>query len=105
MSEVDLVGDHLAMHRFLREQRDYYVGLANLARDLSGPFFSNREVAIDEYAMARRAELRLQPIQNDLIRLALSFVEDGYAQWSKCRRGGRAGLPPRCQRRAVASGT
>jgi hypothetical protein len=59
VSEFDLEGDHLAMDRVLREQRNHYVGLANLARDLSRPFFSDREMAIDEYVMAARAELSL----------------------------------------------
>jgi hypothetical protein len=79
MREFDLVGDHLAIYRVFREQRDHHVGLPNLARDLSRPLFSNCEMAIDEYVMAARAELCLQPIQNVLIGLPLAFVQDGNA--------------------------
>ena len=99
MSEFDLVGDHFAIYRVFREQRDHHVGLANLACDLSRPFFSNCEMAIDEYVMAARAELRLQPIQNVLIWLPLAFVQDGNAQRRKHWRGGRARLLCGSQRR------
>ena len=85
--EFDLVGDHLAIDRVLREQRDHHVGLPNLARDLPRPFLPDRQMPIDKYIMAGRSELRLQPVQNDLIGLALSFVKDGDAQ----RRNGARG--------------
>ena len=71
-----LVGQHLALNRRLREQRNHRLSLTNAPFDLARPLHAYEQVTINEHAITVQYQFGFEQPQDLLVGFSIALVKN-----------------------------